>query len=462
MNKARIVDDLSTAWFGDPRLTKRMVKASRALSARPSRSFPKTFLSSADLEGAYRFVNNRRVTPDEILVPHHAATAARADEQQLVIVIHDTTEIRYSGSETREGLGPLHGHDQGFLAHVSLAVTANERVPLGVLAMSTWTRSGKKAKKSVRQNSGRRGEFCRWEDQALECDARLSSQTRAIHVMDREADAYSLFCALTPTRFVVRTRTDRKVIGDDGLLENLREVAAKAPVILEREVLLSARPPSRRQPTATKKRHPVRKSRMARLGVSASAILLRRTKAMPRDLPSTHPIHLVRVFESDTPKGDTPVEWLLATNLPIDTPEQLAEIVDAYRARWTIEEYFKALKTGCQLEARQLESLHALLNATALFVPIACQMLALRTLDRAAPKRAASRALTATQISILRALPELRLSKSPTVGEALLAIARIGGHLRHNGPPGWQTLADGFAQLQWLELGWNARKSCDQ
>jgi hypothetical protein len=45
--------------------------------------------------------------------------------------------------------------------------------------------------------------------------------------------------------------------------------------------------------------------------------------------------------------------------------------VDCYRGRWTIEEYFKALKTGCQYERRQLETAHSLLNALAILAPVA-------------------------------------------------------------------------------------------
>jgi IS4 transposase len=50
---------------------------------------------------------------------------------------------------------------------------------------------------------------------------------------------------------------------------------------------------------------------------------------------------------------------MLYTSEPIDTAEQLLTIVDQYRSRWVIEEFFKALKTGCAFEKRQLESYRA-------------------------------------------------------------------------------------------------------
>src|SRR5262249_34052422 len=140
--------------------------------------------------------------------------------------------------------------------------------------------------------------------------------------------------------------------------------------------------------------------------------------------------HLVRVSEIDPPPDVEPVEWILFTNLPIDTPEAIADVVDHYRARWLIEEYFKALKTGCSLEERQLESLHALLNALALFVPIAWQMLALRAADRVNPDAPATSILSPRQVCILHALKHLKLPSAPTVRQALLAVARMGGHLK--------------------------------
>jgi len=68
--------------------------------------------------------------------------------------------------------------------------------------------------------------------------------------------------------------------------------------------------------------------------------------------------------------------------------------------RWTIEKYFKALKTDCQYEKRQLESAHSLLNALAILAPVAWRLVLLRHLARNAPKRSASDALTPTELEV--------------------------------------------------------------
>ena len=115
----------------------------------------------------------------------------------------------------------------------------------------------------------------------------------------------------------------------------------------------------------------------------------------------------------------------LLTTEPIDTVEQIVRIVDWYRTRWLIEEFFKALKTGCAYEKRQLESLPTLLVALALLAPIAWRLLLLRHLSREPPATAATVALTPRQLQVLRA---------SSVGAAL---PRTHGHGRpaRGGPP---------------------------
>ncbi len=451
-----IGDEYCSAWFGDERLTTRLVQTALSLAADPTASFPSAFSCDAALEGAYRFLNNRRVNADEILQGHYEATAARANGQKHVLLLHDTTEMRFGGSSTREGLGTLSGTGQGFLAHATLAVSADgERRPLGSLAWSTWVRTPRKCDAPVWGNAGRRGEFRRWEEQALLAESRLDPATKPVHVMDREADAYALLAALSLSRFIVRAQHDRQVLSAIGESKSLRDAATEAPTIFERDVPLSRRQTPRRKPTVTRKMHPPREARLARLAIRATPVILRRDRRMPRDLPTELVLNVVQVAEVDAPPHQTPVEWLLVTNLTTDTAEQLAAIVDSYRTRWLIEEFFKALKSGCRVEQRQLESLHALENAAAIFVPIAWHMLALRAAERSAPDQPAAALLSPMQIGVLRATTSI--SHSPSVSEALSVIARLGGHLRHNGAPGWQTLATGFIKLFWLEIGWAAR-----
>jgi hypothetical protein len=166
-------------------------------------------------------------------------------------------------------------------------------------------------------------------------------------------------------------------------------------------------------------------------------------------------VNIVRVWEPHSPPGAEPIEWLLLTSEPITCPKELLQTVDWYRARWTIEEYFKALKTGCRYEARQLENRSSLLAALGLFVPIAWQMLALRAEARS-PEGSASTSKTVTplQLKILRRFVPKKLGTHPTSRDIYLTIAALGGHITNNGEPGWLVLARGFKKLVDYEMVW--------
>jgi hypothetical protein len=166
-------------------------------------------------------------------------------------------------------------------------------------------------------------------------------------------------------------------------------------------------------------------------------------------------INVVRVWERSPPAGEPAVEWILYTTEPVQTNKHLFDVVEHYRSRWIIEEFFKALKSGCSIEKRQLESYHALSMALSMFIPIAWRLLLARSVSRATPTSPASVVATQLQLTLLR-----QRLKSPghlrTAEQATYAIAKLGGHLKRNGPPGWQTLGRGFEALLLMEAGWRA------
>ncbi len=445
-------DEFKGSDFGDERLNRRLVKLSEQLAKAPDLSFPRAAGSDASLEATYRFLNNDKVTPEAILSSHVAATLERCAQSGPIFVVHDSTEFRFGGP--REDLGRLSTDEtHGFLGHFALAVSGRGRAPLGVLGFQTLTRKrGERRGRHSERRPTQERESARWL--ALVDQVESAGSLDAVHVMDREADGYDILAGLVERgrRFVIRSQFDRVVVGEPEDVR-LGEALEHAPVVLEREVHLSARVKRKGDPPSKAAKHPRRAARTAHLLVSAAAIPLRRPDQTKTGLPDTLTIHVVRVRETGAPPGVEPVEWRLLTTEAIDSPEDVAAIVDAYRARWLIEEYFKALKTGCAYEQRQLESMRALLNALAVFAPIAWQLLALRQLSRTADRTPATDLLAPLKLKILRAHKDTRHMPCTTVREAMLAIARLGGHIKNNGDPGWIVLGRGFEDLLLLELG---------
>lgn len=428
----------------------------------PGKSFPEIFALRKEREGFYRFVEGRGYGLAEILEPHHQRTCARAADEDMVIAAHDTTEFELPGDAPREGLGLLRGKKQGFLSHVSLAISARTQRPLGVVAQRTWTRTGPVRK---RRNGRRKTgadyardvdkESERWLEAVQEVDLRLACAT--IHVMDREGDSYPLLAPMVQDniRFVTRLARDRVASAEvvAGARDRVSALLPLCEVLAEREVPLSRR---KAESAPAARRFSMRQGRIARLSIRSMPIVLARPEYSDRSLPAYLPVNLVHVVEVEPPDGEDPVEWKLVTTEPIATAEQALAVVDYYRARWIIEEYFKALKVGCAIEKRQLESYHALCNALAIFIPIAWKLLELRTLARIAPETPATEVLTAVQLQVLQACSPREVPAAPSVREALLAVAALGGHIRNNGEPGWQVLGRGFERLLTLEVGWTA------
>jgi hypothetical protein len=329
-----------------------------------------------------------------------------------------------------------------------------------VVAAKRWARGPKSSKSKKRRRHGKGGgprECVRWHEQAIEARERFGPEVQVVHVADREADSYELLCALGgKNHYVIRAQFDRVVQGSsqNGASGRLQEALSHATWWATREVFLSPR--TRSELPVERKTHPPRQGRLSTLALSAMAVRLRRTESVDPRLPEWFDVNVVKVTELNPPPGEPAVEWTLLTDLPIWTAEQVEAIVDHYRARWLIEEFFKALKTGCAYEQRQLESYHALDNALATLLPIAYRLLALRTLARAEPDLPATLVLTPTQIDVLRAVGRTKLPGRPTLRDALLAVAALGGHIRNNGEPGWQVLWRGMRQLLTMELAWTA------
>jgi Transposase DNA-binding/Transposase DDE domain len=457
--------EFATISLGDRRREQRLVRIAEQCRASPDKSFPDIAPNTADLTALYRFVRSSAVTLAAILEPHVHASAVRCAEARRVLVVHDTTECEFPG-DSRRNLGPLRGNDQGFLAHVALALDADgSRRPLGILGTHTWRRAelgrGRRAD-GARKNGGdyhkqTDKESARWWKLIDQTEDRLGG-VEAIHVADREGDAFHLVRDALDheVRFVIRMARDRLLLDDnDERLGKTSEVLIGCQDVFELEVALSRRA-AKPTPRSTES---ARDARIAKLAVRATRARIARPN-YDRDSAPSLEVNVVYVREVDPPADVEPVSWVLITTEPVDTPAQLRHVLEIYRARWMIEELFKALKTGCAFEKRQLESYETLTNALGIFLPIAWHLLLLRHQARSSPHEPAQRVLSSVQIDVLRArLPQL-LPAQPTAADALRAVAYLGGHFIKR-PPGWLVLGRGLEKLLDLEAGWRLARQME-
>jgi hypothetical protein len=448
-------DEFRGAVLPDRRLEARVREAMEALAAKPGSPFPTAMGSSRALEGLYRLLNNPRVGHEHLFEAHAEHTAARTRSVGEVLVVHDTTTFKFPHLSPQE-VGECNTGKAGFLGHVSLVLDGDlSRCPLGVAALQTIHRDPQRARRYMSGPECAKlaeRESDRWLLGVQQAEQRLG-QAGVVHVMDREGDSYALYAQLLlrGSRFVIRA--DDRTCLFDGENTWIRDALSRQQAVVERTVHMARRRNATTAPAAVRAE---RDARTARLAIAGCRVTLKRTKYLKDPVPPTISLNAVRVFELDPPPGVEPVEWLILTTEPIETEQQLQRIVDIYRCRWVIEEFFKALKTGCLYEERQLEQRESLLIALVMFLPIACQLLWLRSRARVQPEASAEGLIDELQLKIVRRFSDYKLPTQPTVRQLVWAIASMGGHLKNNGAPGWQTLARGWRRLLELEQGWRA------
>lgn len=449
---ARVGEMFRRANLGDARLVRRAVGLAQSLAEAPELSLPRVWATPAELQAGYDFLRSPRTDFTDLMEPVQHFAREQALAERCVLVLHDTTDISCPAAAPEE-VGVLPTNKAGFFVHHALCISARDRRPLGILWSQLWGRPSR-AVRSNRKLGGselaklEERESDRWLEGVAEAQLWSEGCEQVVHVMDREADSFRLYQHMQRlgADFVVRMRHDRVLVNG-----TLSAVMAQAPLRLRRLVPLSAR----KGKTTPRVAHKGRASREAQLTVRSATVECKPPVYLGK---TTEPVELnvVQVLEENPPEGCQPIAWVLATTLPVDTQAHAERIIDIYRARWTIEEFHKALKTGCMFEKRQLESFSSITTLLALSYPVACELLRVRSRARQTGLPA-PQVLRKSQLDCLRAHPKARkLSDNPTAQEALEVIAGLGGHQKHNGPPGWESLAVGYLRLLEFERGWLA------
>lgn len=449
---SRVGEVFRRADLGDARLVRRAVGLAQALAEAPDLSLPKVWATAAELQAGYDFLRSPRTDFTDLMEPVQHFVREQALAERSVLVLHDTTDNVCPSAEPEE-VGFLQTGKAGFFIHHALCLSTKDRRPLGVVWSQLWGRPSR-AVRSQKLTSSQLSklderESDRWLEGVTEAQLWTEGCEEVIHVMDREADSFRLFQHMQSigADFVVRLRNERAL--KEG--RQLSEALSDAPVRLKRLVSLSTKAAK----TIPRVMYKGRAAREAELTVRSASVALRVPQFLGK---KTEPVevNVVQVLEENPPEGCTPIAWVLATTLPIDTKAHVERVIDIYRTRWMIEEFHKALKTGCMFEKRHLESFNAITTLLALCYPVACELLRVRSRARQTGLPAAD-VLRKSQLDCLRAHPKARkFSADPTAQEVLEVIAALGGHQKHNGPPGWQSLAAGYVKLHEFERGWLA------
>lgn len=453
-------------------LRKRLGFTVEQLSHNPQASLPEA-LGDTGYKGLMRALKDPKVKEEILFDAVYQATLERMVPGEDILCIEDTTDLTFGGKRGRVGLPRLEGKATGFRAHVALAVRPGKvRTVLGVLDLRQIVRPEQsKSNQSARERyEDPEKESLRWSQTVEATEQRVAGRASLIHVRDREGDDYEQLLTMgradKPQRFVQRMRQPRLLAEAPAANPTARKVDDAfegVRGICERNVNLSARAQGKfdQRTKEDKKIYPARQYRVARLQFAAQTLLIRRPDNASKDLPASLELNVVHVVEIDPPAGEEGVEWYLFTGEPIDTVDSVLRVVDIYCTRWLIEEFNKALKTGCTFEKLQCETVERLWAMLALYAPIAAELLALRTLAHNDTEHSASDVLGREELEVLQAGRPSKSKKSSalTVRDALLLIARMGGHFRSNGDPGWLVLLRGMVKLREQVFGFRLART---
>jgi hypothetical protein len=381
--------------------------------------------------------------------PHWVQTRQIAQEREWVLLIADATEINLTTHLSTSGVGSIGKGDRGrgFYVHTVLAVDAQDKQVLGCAYQHPWVRQAAPEHETRAQRRDRARESQIWERSAQQIGTPANT-SHWVHVGDSGADIFTFWevCRHLGCDFVIRVCQDRLVAlppeqQEAGrILHHLRTLAASQPAQDAQVLHLRA--------------EHQRPARDALLQMSFQQVLIQPPQNGASWEKQEIPVWVVRVWEPEPPAEVDPLEWLLVITVPIASTEQAWERVRWYGWRWLAEDFHHALKTGWQIEQRQMRSVDALVRLLGILTPMALRLLCLREIAQIAPETDATEVMSTEVVQVV-----VHLAKRPTARmsarELWRTIASFGGYFnrKSDGPPGWKTLWRGWVYVQTVLQG---------
>ena len=440
--RAWAVEEFAGAQLGNAARTRRLVTMAERAAETPAGQLTKVFTRPDELEGAYRWVENLNFNEKTAGSAAHEACARRCANEDFVFVpvdgctlsVTDTTGVKGFGKVgTRETRG------RGVEVMNAIAVSS-EGTPLGLCSQTWWTRANAAQKIPSHKRRLHEKETRYWLKALESVNGAFSSAgitTPRWFQLDAGGDFRELLAWAEQSEqlLTVRAAQNRRLADDMYLWQTV----AASPSLGQIDLVI---------PRGRK-----RQSRRAQLEVRSQKVTLRLSGGLGE---KTLWAVLVEEVADTTPKGETPISWLLLTNAAVESFDDASLVVYGYSQRWRVEEFHKAWKSVCKVEESQLEVLAFKLWATVL-ASVAMRIERLKYLARNAPDQPATVELTTAEVAAVIALkgdrPPLDYVKgrTPTIAQAVRWIAELGGYTgekRSGGPPGTIVISRGLRDVE--------------
>jgi hypothetical protein len=440
--------------LGDTRRQGRFRRVVDVLFRHPEKTLPDKFHTPAEYQACLRLFDGPRATHENIFGCYQEAALNRLEDHPgPILLIHDTTQIDYSGHQTlKSRLGQIgNGGGRGYLLHHTLAVNPQNQEVLGLVGQIIHVRPAVRSDEPVAKKRERKDRESRLWVRGLEEIGPTPADRTWIHVCDRGADIFEFLQTLHrgSEAFLIRSTHNRALCPDD---------TADTDAILDSEEKALARlhDELRGLPAQTTWTHELtgrvdQLARVAQLSVAAMSVTLRPPHVRKGNFDREGiPVTAIRVWEAAPPADAEALEWILLASDAVNDIEALKQVVQWYSCRMWIEEYHKVQKTGVGIERLQVQDakkLQALIGVLSV-VTVALLNLRVAARDPQQAEQPAERYVPQLWVEILSRWRH-REYRQLTVAEFTLALGRLGGHLnrKRDGLPGWITLWRGWERL---------------
>ena len=451
--------------LGDKRLNGRLIKISDHFITSSESPINQACGCWSETKAAYRFFQNENVDYKDIVKHHALATKNRLADESVILAIQDTTYFNYIDHPKTSGLGILSRFTgkykkdiitSGIYMHSTMAINT-DGLPLGLLDQKITAREVLPAEKVEKKERSHNialpieeKESIRWLDSMRKSVELFGGQDKkVVTVADREADIYDLFLLAENlgSNYLIRASHNRKInkssIHSNTSGEMLWDFMKKQKIIGKLEVNVPAT-------DVNPKRTAVCSIKIGRFNLLPP----RSFKGVGLGLT----LQSIQIVEEKTPKGCSKIDWILHTNLPINSYEDAIEKVRWYCLRWRIEVYFKVIKSGFNVERCRLETADRLIRYLAVVSIVAWRVSWLTLVSRLTPEGLAEDFLCEEEWKVLftKFNPTRKIPKrSPSIKKVFIWIARLGGFLarKGDGSPGITHMWRGLKKLADMVAG---------
>ena len=434
--------------MGNKRLAARLVKNADLLGAFPGCETDANSASdNTAISQSCRLIEipaESAVKVRKILAPHRERSIQRFCGQRTVLAIQDGTDLKFATRPGFDGLevvdtGRTGAKSLGLDLHATLAMS-DSGLPLGVL------RLGFDASKARPPEAAARRKTRHWQDgfaDIAKAVRNLEGKTRVVAVCDREADCSELFDVQRRhprVDLLVRARHDQALEKDEP---NLFDMTGGSPpdglIDIEIEELAV---------------RPARGTRLACCELRFRRATLPTTETAEGAEPMA--VSAVHVVETAPPDGENPVHWHLLTTLDVRSAQDAAEVAEFYLQRWSIKDFFRVLKSGCQTEFLLFRTADRLRRAVAINAVVGWRIMAMNLLGRQAPDCRPELMFADHELDFLRAYAdEYGLIAPDRLVDAVRLVAHLGGYRarKHDPDPGHKIMWHGQTKLGSAALG---------